>query len=213
MHPISFLLPAVVAASPLVTQITADQPDPKQIQIVAASASGNGCPQNSYTYSISPDRTVVTLGFDKFQTYIGPNERAADRTKNCQIHLTLKYPTGFQFSTVESTYHGYAQLDKGVTGTFFSTYFFSQDASATTTTQTSITGGGVWADGQVYTKVDKVPTASYIWSPCGAQGILNVNNRLALTTTDNKASGQLTNDDATLKFTQNLQLLWRPCPK
>lgn len=125
----------------------------------------------------------------------------------------LQYPTGFQFSTVESTYHGYAQLDKGVTGTFFSTYFFSQDASATMTTQTSITGGGVWADGQVYTKVDKVPTASYVWSPCGAQGILNVNNRLALTTTDKTASGQLTNDDATFKFTQNLQLLWRPCPK
>lgn len=125
----------------------------------------------------------------------------------------LQYPTGFQFSTVESTYHGYAQLDKGVTGTFFSTYFFSQDASATTTTQTSITGGGVWADGQVYTKVDKVDTASYVWSPCGAQGILNVNNRLALTTTDRNAAGQLTNDDATLKFTQNLQLLWRPCTK
>ena len=213
MRSVAFLLPAVVAASPLATQITADQPDPKQIQIVGATASGSGCPQNSYTAAISTDKTVVTLGFDKFQTYIGPNERAAERTKNCQIHLTLKYPTGFQFSTVESTYHGYAQLDKGVTGTFFSTYFFSQDASATTTTQTSIAGGGVWADGQVYTKVDKVPTASYIWSPCGAQGTLNVNNRLALTTTDSKASGQLTNDDATFKFTQELQLLWRPCPK
>jgi hypothetical protein len=125
----------------------------------------------------------------------------------------LQYPTGFQFSTVESTYHGYARLDKGVTGTFFSTYFFSQDASATTTTQTSITGGGVWTDGQVYTKVDKVPTASYIWSPCGAQGILNINNRLALSTTDRNAEGEFTNDDATVKFTQNLQLLWRPCTK
>lgn len=58
MHPISFLLPAIAAASPLVTQIAADQPSPNEIQILGATASGNGCPQNKYTYSISPDKTV-----------------------------------------------------------------------------------------------------------------------------------------------------------
>lgn len=74
---------------------------------------------------------VITFGFDSFQTYIGPGTTQADRSKNCQIHLNLKYPGGFQFAVVESTYHGYAQLDAGVTGNFFSTYFFSQDAGAT----------------------------------------------------------------------------------
>jgi hypothetical protein len=29
MHPIAFLLPAIAAASPLITQVSADQPDPK----------------------------------------------------------------------------------------------------------------------------------------------------------------------------------------
>ena len=125
----------------------------------------------------------------------------------------MQYPGGFQFSVVESTYHGYAFLEKGTTGTFFSTYFFSQDAVATTTTQTSISGGGVWEQGNVYTKADKVPTASYIYSPCGAEGMLNINNRIALTTTNSTATGAITNDDATIAFTQQINLVWKPCKK
>lgn len=162
---------------------------------------------------LTPPLQVVTFGFDGFQTYIGPGTVIADRSKNCQLHLNLKYPGGFQFAVVDSTYHGYAQLDKGVTGTFFSTYYFSQDASATTTTQTSITGGGIWAAGQVYTKQDQVPTASVIWAPCGANGILNINNRIALTSSNSTASGQITDDDATVAFTQQVHLSWRPCTK
>lgn len=127
--------------------------------------------------------------------------------------MSQKYPGGFQFSVLESTYHGYAQLEKGVTGTFYSTYYFSQDAAATTTTRTSIAGGGIWADGQVYTKSDQIPTASYIFSPCGASGLLNINNRIALTSTNATASGQITDDDATVAFTQQLNIAWRTCKK
>jgi len=113
----AFLLPALAVASPLVPGIIApgapgwaDGPDPSQIQIVKTGFSGNGCPQGSVSTNISPDRTVsrekhdpksgiltklvpsqvVTFGFDKFQTFIGPGYSPLDRTKNCQLHLTLK---------------------------------------------------------------------------------------------------------------------------
>lgn len=154
---------------------------------------------------------MITFGFDKFQTYIGPGYDPTQKTKNCQLHLNLKYPGGFQFAVVDSTYHGYAQLDPGVTGTFYSTYYFSQGAQTTTTTQTSISGGGIWAQGQVYTKADSVPTASVIYSPCGASGILNINNRIALTSTSATALGEVTDDDATVAFTQQVHLQWKTC--
>jgi hypothetical protein len=209
-----FLLPFLVSASPLVLPDgSSDGPDPTQIQITSASFSGNGCPQGTVSTSISPDRTVITFGFDSFQTYIGPGTSISDRSKNCQLHLNLAYPGGFEFAVVDSTYHGYAQLEKGTSGTFYSTYYFSQDASATTTTQTSITGGGDWEAGQVYTKQDTVPTASYIWSPCGATGILNINNRIALSSSNSSASGEITDDDATVAFTQQIHLNWRSCSK
>ncbi|KAI3321560.1 hypothetical protein HD806DRAFT_524023 [Xylariaceae sp. AK1471] len=204
---------AMVAASPVVNPGTGSgtAPDPSEIQIVSVSASGNGCPQGSVTTDLSPDKQVVTFGFDKFQTYIGPGSAIGDRSKNCQLHLNLKYPGGFQYAVVESTYHGYAQLEKGVTGTFYSTYYFSQSPADTTTTQTSIAGGGLWATGDVYTKQDLVPTAAVIWSPCGATGILNVNNRIALTSTNTTAFGSITDDDATVAFTQQVHVSWQPC--
>ncbi|KAI1635540.1 hypothetical protein F4809DRAFT_642418 [Biscogniauxia mediterranea] len=205
------LAPALAAANPIGIISDGDLPSPDEISIVSATASGNGCPQGTVTTNISPDRTVLTFGFDAFQTYIGPGTVISDRSKNCQLHLNLKYPGGFQFAVVESTYHGYAQLEEGITGTFYSTYYFSQDAAATTTTQTSIQGGGLWEGGDVYTKQDQVPTASIIWSPCGATGILNVNNRIALTSSNASASGQISDDDATVAFTQQVHVSWQAC--
>ena len=63
MRSVAFLLPALVAASPISgpsagTDGWADQPDPKDIQIVGATFSGNGCPQGTVSTSISPDKTV-----------------------------------------------------------------------------------------------------------------------------------------------------------
>jgi hypothetical protein len=84
-----------------------------------------------YTYHTSQ---VITYGFDQFQTYIGPGTAPSDRSKNCQLHLNLKYPGGFQYAVLDATYHGWARLDEGVTGSFITTYYFSQDAGKTVCT-------------------------------------------------------------------------------
>jgi hypothetical protein len=73
----------------------------------------------------------VTFGFDDFQTYIGHEAAQDQATKQYQLYLTLQYPGGFQYSIVDAVYHGYAQLDPGVTGNFISTYYFFQDAADT----------------------------------------------------------------------------------
>jgi hypothetical protein len=134
-----------------------------------------------------------------------------DRSKNCQLHLNLKYPGGFQYAVVDATYHGWARLDEGVTGTFITTYFFSQDAGKTQTTRMSAVGGGALINGQVYTKQDSVETTATIWSPCGQNGILNINNRISLTNKKPDQAGEMSNDDATVAFTQQLHVAWRKC--
>lgn len=210
MKLLPLLLPALAAAAPA---LNAAAPNPSEIQILSATWSGNGCPSNSVISTLSPDRTTITFGFDAFQTYIGPGIPVQERTKNCAIHLGLKYPGGYQFSVVEATYHGFAILDQGVTGSFLSSYFFSQDPDALSVTRTEIEGGGMWADGKVYTKQDEVPSASMIYSPCGAEGMLNINNRISLRT-DGKnpeASGSITDDDATIAFTQQVNIQWQKC--
>lgn len=112
---------------------------------------------------------------------------------------------------VDATYHGWARLDDGVNGTFITTYYFSEDAGKTQTTRMSVSGGGAFANGLVYTKQDSVETTATIWSPCGANGILNVNNRIALTSKNANAAGEMSNDDATVAFTHQLHVAWREC--
>ncbi|KAF2030990.1 hypothetical protein EK21DRAFT_111439 [Setomelanomma holmii] len=203
----AFLIPALAVALPQ----SSSAPPQDQITIKDTTYSGNGCPQGSVSTSTSDDKTVITYGFDQFQTYIGPGTTPADRSKNCQLHLNLNYPGGFQYAVVDATYHGWARLDENVTGSFITTYYFSQDAGTTQTTRSSFTGGGPLLNGQVYTKQDSVETTATIWSPCGSNGILNINNRIALTSTQSTAAGELSNDDATVAFTQQLHVAWRKC--
>ncbi|KAJ4397394.1 hypothetical protein N0V93_001621 [Gnomoniopsis smithogilvyi] len=181
------------------------------ISISKVQYSGNGCPQGTASVSLSSDKTIVTLGFDSFQTYIGPGTSIKDTSKNCEIHLTLSYPSGYSFAVVDSTYHGYAQLDSAVTGNFYSTYYFSSNAAKTFTTTASITGGESWADGAVYMEEEIVPSPSYVKSKCGTSEILNINNRIALVSSDSNASGQLTDDDATVDQSQQINIQWFTC--
>lgn len=189
------LLPALALANP-VAKRQSKAPPADEIKIISAQSSGNGCPQGSVTSTISPDRTVrtaqsphllsdkgekkshshntqlVTFGFDAFQTYIGPSAKQADKTKQCQIHLSLQYPGGFQYSVVDATYHGWARLDAGVTGTFVSSYFFSQAASQTCTTRSTISGAQ-WLNGDVYTKQDLIESTAVIVSDSRSHPLLD----------------------------------------
>jgi len=203
------LLPALAAAS-LITHTSRDNsPDLSSVQISAVAFSGTGCPTGSVSTDLSPDKTVVTFGFDAFQTYIGAGTTVHDHSKNCQLHLNLTYSDNLQFAVVGSTYHSFAQLDTGLTYTILSTYYFPQNASATTITSTTITGGGIWAEGQVYTLSDPVPTASYIYSPCSTNSTLDFNDRIAISTADSTMSGQIPDDETV--FTHQVHLNWLSC--
>lgn len=117
--------------------------------------------------------------------YTGPNTAPADHSKNCQIHLSLKYPGELWYSVLNMTYHGYARLGVGVTGSFYSAYFFSQAAENTVCFafltrckglsramrdltmslgkyQSTIPGPEL-VSGQIYTKNDKVETTWYCY--------------------------------------------------
>lgn len=56
-----------------------------------------------------------------------------------------------------------------------------------------------------------VPSPNYVKSKCGTTEILNVNNRVALTSTDTNAFGQLTDDDATVDVSQQVHIKWFTC--
>jgi hypothetical protein len=48
-------------------------------------------------------------------------------------------------------------------------------------------------------------------APCGDTAILNVNNRINLKSSNSKASGMITDDDATVDLSQQLVINWYEC--
>jgi hypothetical protein len=108
----------------------------------------------------------VTLDFDGFN----PGVSSSSLSLNCQIHLGLKYPESHAFAVADTTQYGWYMLPAGTTLAFQFTYYFSSDASHTVTTKSTLTGGGIWADGQLYRNTTTIPTAQRIWSSCGSDG-------------------------------------------
>lgn len=96
-----------------------------QVTIRGVTYGGTGCPQGSVGTQISSDRTIVTLIFDSYVASIGPGVAITESRKNCQLNVDIKYPGGFQYSVLSADYRGYASLQKGVSGSLKSTYYFS----------------------------------------------------------------------------------------
>jgi len=214
---LGLLAPAVAAALP--TNTTASPPK-DEITINSVTTSGSGCPNGTVSVTISDDRTVVTLGFDQFQTYLGPSPRSPrgrrargparddERRKTCLIRLNVNEPPGFTFAVLDATYHGFAQLDGGVTGSFASSYSFAESGGSSAATTASIFGGGGFANGTVFTQHSDIPTASVVRSPCGRNATLFIRTTIDLTSSNSSASGAITDDDATFAFTHQLHLGW-----
>jgi hypothetical protein len=57
-----------------------------------------------------------------------------------------------------------------------------------------------------YVKTDQFGVESTIWSPCGLEGLLNINSEVRLSPADNTKSGLLT-----VNTLENIQVHWQPC--
>jgi len=201
-------LAAAVPANPSLNDVTGGAPDPTQVQIKGITYGGNGCPKGSMSYQISQDRTIVTLLFDSYIASVGPGIALTESRKNCQLNVDITYPGGFQYSILSADYRGYAALQSGVQGTLKSTYYFSGQTAQTSTTY--IFKGPLTGD---YLKHDEADSTSVVWSPCGAEGMLNINSQVRLESSNTSATGLLTTDSTDLKFTQIVYVAWQKCTK
>ncbi|KAJ4332275.1 hypothetical protein N0V87_008513 [Didymella glomerata] len=201
------LAPLVAAAPALSSFNSGDAPDPGQVKISKIGTGGTGCPQGTVSTIISDDRSVVTLIYDSYVASIGPGIAVTEQRKNCQLTLELEYPGGFQYSILSADYRGYANIEKGITGTLKSTYYFASKAPQTSTEYTF--NGPVTGD---YLKHDEADSTSTVMSPCGSKGnLLNINSQVRLTSTNSKATGLLTTDSTDLKFKQVVYVQWKKC--
>ncbi|ORY71866.1 uncharacterized protein BCR38DRAFT_493640 [Pseudomassariella vexata] len=190
------------------TPVTA--PAPGGVTIKAIKFAGSGCKAGSVESQLSSDKTTLTLLYDSFTAEAGEGIRASNARKNCQLNAAIKYPGGWQFSIFKADYRGSATLGKGDKGVCKATYYFSGD-SQQVCISSSKTIDGPYDSG--YIKTDEFLVSSKVWSPCGAEGLLNINSEISVKPKDLKAKPYMSVYSTDLKFTQLLYLQWRPCTK
>ncbi|KAK4096454.1 hypothetical protein N658DRAFT_480582 [Parathielavia hyrcaniae] len=196
----------VAAAAPAITE--RDGPSGHEVEIKGFTYGGSGCPANSVGSQLSTDLTTLTLLYDSFIAQSGPGIKPTDHRKNCQLNVKLKYPHGWQFSVFKADYRGYANIPYKNKGTCKSTYYFSGDSRQYSS---SLTFNPPYDDN--YLKTDQFGLESLVWSPCGAEGMLNINNEVRLTPIGSTTPALLTVDSTDLKFHQICHLQWRKCTK
>ena len=188
-------------------------------QIISPTASGNGCPHNAKFYGGFND---LSSSYSTFNISIPDGSR----TQNCQLHIqgTGGSP-GWQVSVRDVWVKGHACLHPGTNLEYYTTVYYSQDASNTASrSRLSVKlrrflanmilqftfRNGLKNDEQNIIDDDVTLHSDFsgnqVWSQCfgdsGYTGILNVNFR-----------GALSGDGAAYfdAWTQNWALDWRRC--
>jgi len=112
---------------------------PADFNITSLCFHGNGCPPGSANYTLSNDKSAVTITFSKFCAKAGPGISFAKNRKNCQLSLGLQIPQGFAFTVPSIDYRGHFQLDDNVTAALQSSYDF-QGQVQQATARVNLTG-------------------------------------------------------------------------
>ncbi|KAI1268824.1 hypothetical protein F5Y18DRAFT_423054 [Xylariaceae sp. FL1019] len=192
---IVLILPSLASAIP-----TSDPSPQVQLQeafnpptIISSSFSGNGCPQTAQPKLISSTWSNFSFRLPAFEVSTDGGVQA--KTQNCQAHLNLGGGTpGWAVALRDLWSTGHVTLEgEGVTLTEYLTVYFSQDAGSTATATQSITNTGNSTIPRNLNWHTIMPSEDLIWSPCigedGDVGIVNVNFRVALTSSDANAYG------------------------
>lgn len=203
----SLLLAAATAVSGLVIERDFVIPPKDQVWIESVKWAGTGCPAGSVARTLSNDKQTLTLMFDSYIASIGPGITIKEAYKNCQLNIKLRIPQGYAYTIHRTQYRGYTQLDKGVTATQKSIYYFAGDTKQWSAQSTYV--GPYAAD---YHFWDTIPKETLVWCKCGATTSLNINTSLRLQSPNSKVyAGLITTDSIEHKVFHTLGIQWKKC--
>ncbi|KAK6203864.1 hypothetical protein LQW54_008671 [Pestalotiopsis sp. IQ-011] len=179
---------------------------PSGVTIKGISYAGSGCNAGSVAGAISSDAQTLTVLYDSFIAQAGAGIAPAEARKNCQLNVQVGLPQGWQFSVFKADYRGYAFLQDGDKGVIKATYYFSGDS---TQISSELDLQGAYDDN--YLKTDEFGLESTVWSPCGEEGLLNVNSEVRVTPLTTTNTALLTVDSTDLSFETVHYLQWQTC--
>ncbi|KAI2611904.1 hypothetical protein GGR54DRAFT_334293 [Hypoxylon sp. NC1633] len=159
--------------------------------IESVSFSGNGCPQSGGFKQISGGWQHFAFTLPDFAASYGGSK---PKSVNCQAHMNLAGgEPGWQVALKDVWTQGFLELEPDVKLSQYITTYYSQDAADTISTVQTVTNPSGSTLAKDITIHSSIPKESVIWSHCtgsdGDVGILNVNFRIAFTSTSDAAYG------------------------
>jgi hypothetical protein len=182
---------------------------PLEVRIRSISWAGSGCAAGTVASNLEPGFRALTLLFDSIVAEIGPGVPISLSRRSCQLLVDLDVPQGWSYSVVDVDYRGSANLDPGVSAVQRSTWSF-RGQPQTARLEATLTGPFV-GDYQIR---DSLGINTLVWSPCGAQRALIINESIRLVnnsgSTDARGVTTTGSINDTVKHIYGLQ--WRRCP-
>jgi uncharacterized protein DUF4360 len=176
--------------------------------ITVAAANGSGCPMGSADVTVSPDNKAFTVTYSQFTAQTGPDAKAIDFRKNCQLALNVHVPQGYTFAVAGADSRGFAHLERGATGSESANYYFQGERQSTRIRHNFT--GPVDSDWQ---RTDTLGVASLSFLPCGEERFLNVNTELRVNRgwSSRKATSFLTMDSTDGRLDTVYHVAWKKC--
>ena len=151
---------------------------------------------------ITVNRRRIALEF-RLAARAGPEIPLSESRKNCHLIVDLTFPQGWSFTVANARFRGSARLDRLVSSTQRSAYFFQGDAPAAAFETHFI--GPLTED---YNIRDSLPIESLVWSPCRGRWALNINTEVRVNNLRNPPGKGVVRSSAN---NSTYNFLWRRC--
>jgi len=173
-----------------------------QAVINSIQTAGSGCPGgNGVSTTIGADNLITLAGATGFRAALGGD--VSQRSKSCEAMISVTIPPGQQFTVIQSDFPGWARLDDGATATVIASFYFQSSASETFRVRKEFKGPE-FAAGAPFSVLG-TDIRSELWSACGQQDVVIINDRIAMVGTGTGEAAGLVDPG------QNVKIVTRPC--
>jgi hypothetical protein len=180
-------------------------PAPEKVKVHSVSLLGSGCPKGTADVTVDATGSLFEASFSKYTVETGKHTSASDWRKNCKLTINMEFDDGYQFSILETSMKGFAEIPKKAKGHCDNTFSF--------TGQKNSVNFGIDLKGHYSGPFDLMSNPSIeSWSPCGGStAILNMNTQCNLNPTHLPAL--IAVDSVSGKLIVKFAVQWKYCAK
>lgn len=195
----------LLASSVAVTTLAASAGDLNDVTLGHPGHAGTGCPIDSVSATLSPDKKSLSILFDEYQLEAGPSIGKKLVRKNCTLAIPVHIPNGFSVSLIGVDYRGYNYLPKKASAVFSAEYFFAGIRGPRFNKQFR----GVMDD--EYVLQNKLAIIAQTWSKCGEDVNLRIATAMRLRNMNRNEDALSTVDSVDLTSGLLYKLQYKKC--